>query len=284
MAATIEELQIQVGHWHDQAVASRGGQQAGPSTEQVFTGPWSQEEASAQVLDEFGQIVRSKVSGGIVTDATAAMGQQPALANQAAAAGGGYSAWAVGAGGQGGNTAGGGFSAGTVAAAGAAGGCCPLPPAAHAAPRPSRDRNGTLELFTASGQPVKLAGEFEEHASGNEVITRRVKEQDKVVSPKFPGHGHVKQWHNQQGRNLVLAGGHSDEAEVGWWNEILREGSKFEDFAVESDPRFTTLSLKLTASLVQCIKEGNKTLASKVASSEDEAMNRGTLLKGRQLG
>ena len=82
----------------------------------------------------------------------------------------------------------------------------------------------------------------------------------------------------------MLAGGRSDEAEIGWWSEILAEGSKFEDFAVETDPRFTTLSLKLTSSLVQCIKEVNKTLAAKVASLEDEAMNRGTLLKGRQLG
>ena len=68
------------------------------------------------------------------------------------------------------------------------------------------------------------------------------------------------------------------------WNKIIQDGAKFDNFDSSGDPRFATLDLKLHCALTQCIREGNKTLAAKLASSEDTAMNGGKILKGRQLG
>ena len=166
-----------------------------------------------------------------------------------------------------------------------AGGQVPPPPAFHPVPRlPPQSRAGALEVMTANGQTIKLEGEYEEVVGPTEIVTRRIKEQDKVIGPKFPTINTLRPFHNQIGRNLVLASGRTDGAEVKWWNEILQEGSKFEDFANTGDPRHATLDLKLHCTLNQCIKEGNKTLATQVASMEDEAMKRGEILKGRQLG
>ena len=53
---------------------------------------------------------------------------------------------------------------------------------------------------------------------------------DKVLAPNFPSITNVNAWHKQQARNLVLAGGRSDGDEVRWWNEIRKDGAKFEDF------------------------------------------------------
>ena len=141
-----------------------------------------------------------------------------------------------------------------------------------------------LEVMTANGTTIKLEGEYEEHTSGGETITRKIKMQDKVLSPKFPSITNTKAWHNKQGRNLVLASGRADGLEAIWWNEILREGAKFEDFADSGGARYAILDLMLHASLTTIINDGNKTLAAKLASLEDEAMHKQKLLKGRQLG
>ena len=138
--------------------------------------------------------------------------------------------------------------------------------------------------MTATGQTVKLDGEYEEIVGAKETITRRVKEHDKVVAPKFPTINNIKQFHNQMARNIVLASGRTDGAEVAWWNEIMREGIKMDDLADSGDPRFATLDLKIHCCLTQSIRDGNRTLAAKLASLEDKAMTGGLILKGRQLG
>ena len=40
--------------------------------------------------------------------------------------------------------------------------------------------------MTASGQTLQLEGEYEEVVGETETVTRKVKEQDKVLAPKFP--------------------------------------------------------------------------------------------------
>ena len=39
---------------------------------------------------------------------------------------------------------------------------------------------------------------------------------DKVTAPNFPAITNLRQWHNQLARNLVLASGRTDGAEVKW--------------------------------------------------------------------
>ena len=161
----------------------------------------------------------------------------------------------------------------------------PPPPAPHSAQRPgTRPKAGALEIVTANGETLKLEGEYEEIVGASETVTRRVKEQDKITIPKFPTVNNIKQFHNQVARNLVLASGRTDGAEVKWWNEVMKDGAKFNDFADSGDPRFATLDLKLHCALTQCVRDGNRTLAAKLASMEDEAMTKGMILKGRQLG
>ena len=85
-------------------------------------------------------------------------------------------------------------------------------------------------------------------------MTRRCKEQDKVLSPRFPSITTLRDWHNTQGRNLVLASGRGDgNIVVQWWNEIQREGARFEDFADSGGASFAVLDLKLHASLTGVI-------------------------------
>ena len=81
-----------------------------------------------------------------------------------------------------------------------------------------------------------------------------------------------------------MASGRSDSDILTWWNAILADGSKFEDFADTGDPRYATVDIKLTSSLTACVREGNKALASKIASLEDEAVSKAQILKGRQIG
>ena len=137
--------------------------------------------------------------------------------------------------------------------------------------------------MTSGGNVIKLEGEYEQVEDAQEMITRRVKEHDKVSCPKFPTAVNLKVWHNQLVRNVILASGRTDHAEVEWLNAVLSAGSKFEDFATSGGARFATLDLKLHAAVTQCIKEGNKTLASKMATLEDECMLKSTIIKGRQL-
>ena len=61
----------------------------------------------------------------------------------------------------------------------------------------------------------------------------------------------------------MLAGGRADGDEVRWWNEILREDAKFEDFTDSGGARYATLDLKLHTALAAIIKAGCKTLAAK---------------------
>ena len=110
--------------------------------------------------------------------------------------------------------------------------------------------------MTSSGNVINLEGEYEQVEDSQEMITRRVKEHDKVACPKFPTVINLKQWHNQLVRNVVLASGRTDHAEVEWMNAVLASGSKFEDFAASGGVRFATLDLKLHAAVTQCIKEG----------------------------
>jgi hypothetical protein len=130
---------------------------------------------------------------------------------------------------------------------------------------------------------VKLEGEYEEVVGETETVTRRIKEADKVACPKFPSVTNVRAWHTQLTRNLVLASGRTDGAEVAWLNVVLDKGSTFESLSNSGEARFATLDLKLHNAVSACIKEGNKTLAVKVASREEAALESGKLLKGRQL-
>ena len=133
--------------------------------------------------------------------------------------------------------------------------------------------------MTANGQTVKLDGEYEEMVGAKETINRRAKEHEKVVAPKFPTINNIKQFHNQMARNIVLASGRMDGAEVAWWKEIRREGVKMDDLADSGDPRYATLDLKIHCCLTQCVRDGNRTLAAKLASLEDKAMSDGKILK-----
>ena len=84
-------------------------------------------------------------------------------------------------------------------------------------------------------------------------------------------------------RNLVLASGRTDGLEVKWLNEVYTGGSQFEDFNSWGDARFATLDIKLHSAITAIIKEGNRTLATKLASLEGAALDKGTILKGRQV-
>ena len=151
-------------------------------------------------------------------------------------------------------------------------------------PRPSvPPSTGAIEVTTSDGRVIKLDGEYEEISGETEIITRKVKENDKVIVPKFPSVTNIRQWQNGLARQLVLAGGRVDGKEVSWINEILWAGSRFDDFASSGDARYATLDIKLHMAVTAVIKEGNRTLATKVSSLEDAALTKGTILKGRQL-
>ena len=141
-----------------------------------------------------------------------------------------------------------------------------------------------MEVTTTTGEVIKLEGEYEHYSGGGETVTRRIKEQDKVTAPKFPSITQTRNWHNTVGRNLMLASGRADGAEVLWWNKVMEDGAKFEDFADSGGARFAILDLKLHQCLTAVIKEGCRTLAAKLATMEDKAMMNGEILKGRQLG
>ena len=122
--------------------------------------------------------------------------------------------------------------------------------------------SGTIEVTIADGRVIKLDGEVEEVSDHIETITRRVKEQDKVIVLKFPAVTNIKQWHNQLARNLVLASGRTDAREVAWIiNEVVRPGSRLEGFASSGDARFLTLDTKLHMAATAVIKEGNRALS-----------------------
>ena len=74
--------------------------------------------------------------------------------------------------------------------------------------------------MTANGQVIKLEGEYEQLTDSHESITRCIKEMDRVTVPKFPTLANLKQWHSQLIRNLVLASGRTDHAELKWLDEI----------------------------------------------------------------
>ena len=131
-------------------------------------------------------------------------------------------------------------------------------------------QNGPLEIATTNGEVIKLEGEYEQVVGGDEIITRRVKEADKVLVPKFPSITNLKQWHNQLARNLVLASGRTDGQEVAWLNMVLADGAKIDLFELSGEARFATLDIKLHSALTVCIKEGNKALAAKLSNIEDE--------------
>jgi hypothetical protein len=63
---------------------------------------------------------------------------------------------------------------------------------------------------------IKLDGESEEISGEVETITRKVKENDKSIAPKFPSVTKIRQWHNGLARQLVLGGGRTDGKEVSW--------------------------------------------------------------------
>ena len=132
----------------------------------------------------------------------------------------------------------------------------------------------------ASCQTVKLEGEYEEVVGETETVTRKVKEQDKVLAPKFPTISNLRQWHVQLARNLMVASGRTDGAEVEWLNEVLKDGSKFEDFYSSGAARFATLDIKLHAALTAVVKEGCRTLAAKLSSMEDAVMTKGAFVRG----
>jgi hypothetical protein len=126
-------------------------------------------------------------------------------------------------------------------------------------------------------------GDYEEITGESETITRRVRELEKVTVPKFPTVTNVRQWHNGVARGLVLAGGRTDHKEIQWINEVLKTGAKVGDFASSGEPRFATLDIKLYAAVLAVIKDGNRTLATKVSSLEEAEISKGGILKGRQL-
>ena len=93
----------------------------------------------------------------------------------------------------------------------------------------------------------------------------------------------IKQWRNSLARGLVLASGRTDGQEVPWLNEVFKTGAKFEDSTSSGDASFATLDIKLRLAIMAIVKEVNRTLATKLASLEDIAFTKGTILKGRQL-
>ena len=267
--AVVEGLQEQVMELHDQLAASAVGGDvsargdANADLTLTYSQDWSPQELCSNMANQFKRDVRA----------------QKTKVEQ------GWEQWGSGRGGDSSAAAGSSATPGADGGVPTGAGGIPPPPAPRQVPRPgAKPKAGVLEVMTASGDTVKLEGEYEEIVGATETVTRRVKEQDKVVAPKFPTVNNIKQWHNQMARNLVLASGRTDGAEVPWWNEIMKSGSKFEDFANSGDPRFATLDLKVHAALTQCIREGNKTLAAKLSSLEDQAMSQGKILMGRQLG
>jgi hypothetical protein len=64
---------------------------------------------------------------------------------------------------------------------------------------------------------------------------------------------------------------------------VFKTGAKVEDFANSGEPRFATLDIKLYAAVLSVIRDGNRTLATKVAGLEDAALTKGNVMKGRQL-
>ena len=109
------------------------------------------------------------------------------------------------------------------------------------------------------------------------------KSRTRVIVPKFPTITNLKQWHVQLVRNVVLASGRTDHAEVQWMNAVMAVNSKFEDFADCGGARFATLDIKLHAALTQIIKDGCKTLAAKLSSLEDSTITKGGIVNGRQV-
>ena len=143
----------------------------------------------------------------------------------------------------------------------------PPPPAPHAVPR--RAVRPTPVGFDIND------GDYEEVSGGTETITRRVEELEKVSVLKFPTVPNVRQWHNGVARRLVLASGRTDQREIQWINEVLKAGAKMEDFADSGEPRFATLDIKLYAAVLAVIRDGNRTLATKVIGLEDAARSKG---------
>ena len=74
-----------------------------------------------------------------------------------------------------------------------------------------------------------------------------------------------------------------DSKEIQRINEVFKTGAKVEDFANSGEPRFATLDIKLYAAVLSVIRDGNRTLATKVAGMEDAALTKGNVMKGRQL-
>ena len=68
-----------------------------------------------------------------------------------------------------------------------------------------------------------------------------------------------------------------------WINEVFKSGAKIEDFASSANASFATLDIKLYMAVLAVIRDGNRTLATKVAILEDAASSKNLVMKGRQL-
>ena len=181
--------------------------------EQEYNANWTHAQIADNLVKDFGSMVGAEATaGGVITSGAANWQHFQQVPFPLTGAGTSTSA-VIGAGG---------LAAGV-----------PPPPARHPVPRAAG--GGAIEVQTTTGQVIKLEGEYEQFTSGGETVTRKVKEQDVVKSPKFPSITNLRQWHNTQARFLILAGGRADGAEAVWWNAILADGSKFDDFADVSD-------------------------------------------------
>ena len=64
----------------------------------------------------------------------------------------------------------------------------------------------------------------------------------------------------------MLASGRTDGQEVRCLSEVYKSGAKFEEVNSSGDARFATLDIKLHGAMTAIISEGNRTLATKLAS------------------
>ena len=74
-----------------------------------------------------------------------------------------------------------------------------------------------------------LRGESNERTTNE---TRRFKEHDTVKVPKFPTLPNLSAWKLQVSKNLVAAGGRTDQREIAWWAEVSKETPTFDSLLI----------------------------------------------------
>jgi hypothetical protein len=120
-----------------------------------------------------------------------------------------------------------------------------------------------------------------------QVLQPASKEQDKANCPAFPTVTNLRNWLNDLCLNLVHTSRHHDDEEIRWLKEVTQDGASFEVFADSGLERFNSLDRKLSQSAVRCIEAAPHdrvaSLKNKVNTLTREALNKNTILKGRQV-